>query len=127
MIHFTTNNNKTNQNTKLGKHILAAAKDQEKTRLFDQKPKQQLRKSRSLTTEKTSLITVDISLKRRSTGCLRRSSFYSTKSNDSSIQVTKVTPPPLSLLYLPTHSFQRKSGVLLEIMKFPMCLVPIAF
>lgn len=31
MIHFTTNNNKTNQNTKLGKHILAAAKDQEKT------------------------------------------------------------------------------------------------
>jgi hypothetical protein len=29
MIHLTTNNN--NNNTKFGKHILAAAKDQERT------------------------------------------------------------------------------------------------
>ncbi|ORE11195.1 kinase-like protein [Rhizopus microsporus var. microsporus] len=122
MIHIHSNNNnninsKTNNQhhhhaaaraasaaaataVKIGKHILAVAKDQEKNRLSDQKrssvvPKQQLRKSRSLTTEKTSLITVDMTLKRRSTGCIRRSSFYSTKSSETNNTVIKeVWRPP---------------------------------
>ncbi|KAI8880254.1 kinase-like protein [Backusella circina FSU 941] len=61
-----------------GKHILAAAKERAKRSSVTP-----LRKSRSLTTEKTNLLSVDIALKRRSTGCLRRASFYSTKSTDT--------------------------------------------
>ncbi|KAI8890273.1 kinase-like protein [Backusella circina FSU 941] len=63
-----------------GKHILAAAKDQTKRSSTSMTP---LRKSKSFTTEKTNLLSVDITLKRRSTGCLRRPSFYSTKSTDT--------------------------------------------
>jgi hypothetical protein len=48
------------------------------------KQQQQLRKSRSLTTEKTNLMTtVDMTLKRRSTGCIRQPSFYSSTSNNT--------------------------------------------
>ncbi|KAI8347351.1 kinase-like domain-containing protein [Blakeslea trispora] len=98
MLHLTNNNNIHNTNSvyqqhqKFGKHILAAAKDQEKNRttMFDkrsslpkqQTPTRQLRKSRSLTTEKTSLV-VDMTLKRRSTGCIRQPSFYSSTSNNT--------------------------------------------
>jgi hypothetical protein len=49
-----------------------------------------LRKSKSFTTEKTNLLSVDITLKRRSTGCLRRPSFYSTKSTDTNNSNPKV-------------------------------------
>ncbi|KAI9247525.1 kinase-like domain-containing protein [Sporodiniella umbellata] len=95
MLHLTHHTN----TAKFGKHILAAAKDQERNRLLDSKrspePRHPLRKSRSLTTEKTSLVPVDISLKRRSTGCLRRASFYSTKSNEANPTVTKeIWRPP---------------------------------
>jgi len=51
----------------------------------------QLRKSRSLTTEKPSLM-VDMTLKRRSTGCIRQPSYYSSTSNNNTT-VTKVLFP----------------------------------
>jgi hypothetical protein len=55
------------------------------------KQQQQLRKSRSLTTEKTNLLTtVDMTLKRRSSGCIRQPSFYSSTSNSPPAQITKV-------------------------------------
>ncbi|KAI8989435.1 kinase-like domain-containing protein [Pilobolus umbonatus] len=99
MIHINhhNNNNKTSMTAKLvqhGKNIIAAAKDQEKSR--SSVVNRTLRKSKSLTTEKSeNMVTVDMTLKRRSTGCLRRVSLYSTKSAEGNNNTPKeIWRPP---------------------------------
>lgn len=101
MLHISTTNN-----NKFGKHILATAKNQEKSRnnnMFEKRsssasPKQQLRKSKSLTTTGTNnlMTVVDMTLKRRSTGCINRrsSSIYSTTSTTSNAMGKEIWRPP---------------------------------
>lgn len=67
-------------------------------------PKQQLRKSKSLTTTGTAknlMTVVDMTLKRRSTGCINRrsSSIYSTTSSTSNSNLGKVIYLPKKFLY----------------------------
>lgn len=63
----------------------------DKRNSFPKQQHQQLRKSRSLTTEKTNLMsTVDMTLKRRSTGCIRQPAFYSSTSNNTNANIGKV-------------------------------------
>ncbi|KAI7899027.1 kinase-like domain-containing protein [Cokeromyces recurvatus] len=82
---------------KSGKQIIATAKDLERNRTTtndkrNSKQQNPLRKSKSLTTEKTNLM-VDITLKRRSTGCItRQSSFYTTSNNNN--HTKEVWRPP---------------------------------
>ncbi|KAK4513269.1 uncharacterized protein ATC70_011837 [Mucor velutinosus] len=103
MIHIThnTNNNTltSSNHQKFGKHILAAAKDQERNaNVFDKRSslptnQKQLRKSRSLTTDKPNLM-VDMTLKRRSTGCIRQPSYYSSTSNNNTAVTKEIWRPP---------------------------------
>lgn len=71
---------------------------------------------------------VDMTLKRRSTGCIRQPSYYSSTSNNTTT-VTKVKkkkkkrPKDISILTL----IHRKFGVLLVFTKYQMYLVLIAF
>ncbi|KAI9351014.1 kinase-like domain-containing protein [Pilaira anomala] len=92
MLHISTTNN-----NKFGKHIIAAAKDQEKNRSSSASPRQQLRKSKSLTTESTGAKNIiDMTLKRRSTGCINRRSpsIYSTTSTTSNNIGKEIWRPP---------------------------------
>ncbi|KAG2231165.1 hypothetical protein INT48_002946 [Thamnidium elegans] len=97
MLHISTTNN-----NKFGKHIIAAAKDQEKNGMFEKRsssasPKQQLRKSKSLTTVSTGAKNIiDMTLKRRSTGCINRRSpsIYSTTSTTSNNFGKEIWRPP---------------------------------
>ncbi|GAN01964.1 mitogen activated protein kinase kinase kinase kinase 1 [Mucor ambiguus] len=100
ITHNTNNNTLTSQNhQKFGKHILAAAKDQERnSNVFDKRSslptnQKQLRKSRSLTTDKPTLM-VDMTLKRRSTGCIRQPSYYSSTSNNNTTVTKEIWRPP---------------------------------
>jgi hypothetical protein len=102
-----------------------------------------LRKSKSSTTadnhqstarQAEILTTMDLTMKRRSTGCLRRASVYSNKStNTTDISVAKVNiltlRPFLGILVFKSlfSLFISRSGDHLDFMKFQMYLVVIVF
>ncbi|KAI8982009.1 kinase-like domain-containing protein [Mycotypha africana] len=83
---------------KFNKHIMAATKDQERSRQFapinNSSNKQLLRKSKSFTTSNDSKKTIDMSLKRRSTGCIQRANSFYNSSNTSHTTNKEIWRPP---------------------------------